>query len=67
MEQDTDTVRQYIEEQAIKFRTFTGIQRPPPNAVFILVMGMTGSGKSSFVASCTGKRVTVGHGLQSCM
>ncbi|KAI6597117.1 hypothetical protein MCOR12_005840 [Pyricularia oryzae] len=66
MEQDTDTVRQYIEEQAIKFRTFTGIQRPPPNAAFILVMGMTGSGKSSFVASCTGKGVTVGHGLQSC-
>ncbi|TLD22138.1 hypothetical protein PspLS_08118 [Pyricularia sp. CBS 133598] len=66
MEQDTDAVRQYIEEQAIKFRTFTGIQRPRPNDVFILVMGMTGSGKSSFVASCTGKVVTVGHGLQSC-
>jgi hypothetical protein len=27
---------------------------------------MTGSGKSTFVAQCTGKNVTVGHGLYSC-
>ncbi|KAI6373105.1 hypothetical protein MCOR25_003504 [Pyricularia grisea] len=66
MEQDTDAVSRYIEEQATRFRTFTGVQRPRPDAIFLLVMGMTGSGKSSFVASSTGREVTVGHGLQSC-
>ncbi|KAF2807131.1 uncharacterized protein BDZ99DRAFT_353274, partial [Mytilinidion resinicola] len=33
---------------------------------FILVMGMTGSGKSTLVQHCTGNNVQVGHGLQSC-
>lgn len=37
-----------------------------PNSVFILVMGTTGAGKSSFVSQCTGKEAKVGHDLVSC-
>lgn len=64
--EEAEIAREHIEEQAEGFRAFTGVQKPPPNAVFLLVMGMTGSGKSSFVSSCTGRDVVVGHGLQSC-
>jgi GTP-binding protein EngB required for normal cell division len=39
---------------------------PGPNDVFIAVMGVTGSGKSSFIETCSGKSVTVGHDLESC-
>ena len=58
---EADVARHQIEEDVRKFFAFTGAQRPPDNAVFILVMGMTGAGKSSFVASCTERPVTVGH------
>jgi ABC-type uncharacterized transport system ATPase component len=35
--------------------------------VFIAVMGMTGSGKSSFINRVSGRKsVSVGHGLDSC-
>ncbi|KAL8369667.1 hypothetical protein RB595_000143 [Gaeumannomyces hyphopodioides] len=63
--EEAEIAREHIEEQAKGFLAFTGVQRPPPNAVFLLVTGMTGSGKSSFVSSCTGRDVAVGHGLQS--
>ncbi|KAL8420694.1 hypothetical protein RB594_003475 [Gaeumannomyces avenae] len=66
LKEEAEIAREHIEEQAKGFLAFTGVQKPPPNAVFLLVMGMTGSGKSSFVASCTGRDVVVGHGLQSC-
>lgn len=36
------------------------------NTVFILVLGMTGSGKSTLIQQCTGRSVEIGHGLQSC-
>jgi energy-coupling factor transporter ATP-binding protein EcfA2 len=36
------------------------------DAVFFLILGMTGSGKSTFIQHCTGKTIQVGHGLQSC-
>ena len=64
--EEADVARQQIEEEAKKFYAFTGAQKPAANAIFILVMGMTGAGKSSFVASCTGKQVIVGHTLHSC-
>lgn len=34
--------------------------------VFIALMGVTGSGKSSFISLCCGKAVKVGHELNSC-
>ncbi|KAL3461859.1 hypothetical protein BJX64DRAFT_259879 [Aspergillus heterothallicus] len=37
-----------------------------PNDVFIAVMGVTGSGKSSFISRCSGKVVKVGHKLEAC-
>lgn len=41
--------------------------RPPPRGrVAILVMGGTGTGKSSFIAEVTGQRVQIGHDLHSC-
>ncbi|KAJ6132583.1 hypothetical protein N7471_007798 [Penicillium samsonianum] len=52
--------------QTERFAAFTGVTKPSPNDKFFLVMGMTGSGKSTFVGRCTGEDVTVGHGLYSC-
>ncbi|KAF3921570.1 hypothetical protein AA313_de0203902 [Arthrobotrys entomopaga] len=37
-----------------------------PNAIVIAVMGVTGSGKSTFIATLTGRPIEIGHGLQSC-
>lgn len=61
-----DISPQAIEENVERFLTFAGATKPPPNAVFILVMGITGTGKSSFIEACTGELVTIGHGLESC-
>ena len=66
MMEEAEIARRQLEEDARKFFAFTGVQKPVVNAIFIAVMGMTGAGKSSFVASCTGKEVTVGHTLHSC-
>ncbi|KAK1688499.1 P-loop containing nucleoside triphosphate hydrolase protein [Colletotrichum godetiae] len=63
---DTDVSRQGVEEYVERLLAFTGGKKLPPKTLFILVMGMTGAGKSSFVKACTGKPVTVGHGLDSC-
>ncbi|KAJ5442073.1 hypothetical protein N7445_005080 [Penicillium cf. griseofulvum] len=52
--------------QTERFAAFTGVSKPGPSDKFFLVMGMTGSGKSTFVGRCTGEDVTVGHGLYSC-
>jgi hypothetical protein len=37
-----------------------------PEDLVLAVMGMTGSGKSSVVALCSGDQSRVGHALQSC-
>lgn len=42
-----------------------GVQ-PRPSDIFVAVMGMTGSGKSTFISLCTGEDVAVGHDLQAC-
>ncbi|KAI8651694.1 G domain-containing protein [Fusarium keratoplasticum] len=34
--------------------------------VWVALMGVTGSGKSTFISHCTGQKATVGNGLQSC-
>ncbi|KAJ0421505.1 hypothetical protein BJY00DRAFT_282349 [Aspergillus carlsbadensis] len=45
---------------------FRGGREAGPNDVFIAVMGVTGSGKSSFISRCSGKVVKVGHQLEAC-
>ncbi|KAI0859103.1 hypothetical protein F4860DRAFT_483820 [Xylaria cubensis] len=56
-----------LEIEAANFLAFVGAQRPKPDSVFLLVMGMTGSGKSSFIADCTGQKdAQIGHDLASC-
>lgn len=64
--EEADIARRQIEADIRKFNVFTGAQKPAANAVFMLVMGMTGAGNSSFVALCTGRQVTVGQTLHSC-
>lgn len=48
--EEAEFARRQVEEDARKFFAFTGVQKPAVNAIFIPVMGMTGAGKSSFVA-----------------
>ncbi|KAJ3524909.1 hypothetical protein NM208_g11865 [Fusarium decemcellulare] len=45
---------------------FRGGHTPGPNDVFIAVMGVTGSGKSSFISVCSDKNVHIGHSLDAC-
>ncbi len=63
---DPAQVGEQLEEAAHGFLTFTGVKRPDRRDRLILIMGLTGSGKSSFVASCSGKQVKIGHSLFSC-
>ncbi|KPI34877.1 uncharacterized protein AB675_2253 [Cyphellophora attinorum] len=37
-----------------------------PDDIVIPVMGITGSGKSTFISLCTEEKVDIGHGLMSC-
>ncbi|KAF5569265.1 GTP binding domain-containing protein [Fusarium pseudoanthophilum] len=53
-------------DQAESFKSFLGLSQPEPGDKFFLVMSLTGAGKSTFVANCTGHAVTIGHGLYSC-
>ncbi|KAJ5591975.1 P-loop containing nucleoside triphosphate hydrolase protein [Penicillium hispanicum] len=47
-------------------KNFRAGRAPGPNDVFIAVMGVTGSGKSSFISLCSGKPVQIGHDLKAC-
>jgi hypothetical protein len=47
-------------------RTHGGKFEEAYKKVFIAVMGVTGSGKSSFIKLCCESEVEVGHGLQAC-
>lgn len=50
-------------------RVFSNHSRPdclPEDKDAILVMGSTGSGKSSLIATMTGASVEVGHSLKPC-
>ncbi|KAI4141443.1 MAG: hypothetical protein L6R39_005331 [Caloplaca ligustica] len=66
MDNNSSSAGRHIREQARNFFAFTGVEAPPRDALFILVLGMTGSGKSSFIEQWTGKSTGVGHGLRSC-
>ncbi|KAI5456321.1 P-loop containing nucleoside triphosphate hydrolase protein [Mariannaea sp. PMI_226] len=37
-----------------------------PTDIVVAIMGMTGSGKSTFISLCTGEDVGIGHQLKSC-
>ncbi len=63
---DAAAVGERIEEQAKNFFAFLEAEKLPRDALFILVLGMTGSGKSTFISQCTGKRVTIEHDLIFC-
>ncbi|KAL2821544.1 hypothetical protein BJX63DRAFT_427540 [Aspergillus granulosus] len=55
-----------FEQQVNNILKFTGATQPEPEAVFILVLGATGSGKTSFVSKCSGDALEIGHDLSSC-
>lgn len=55
-----------LADKAQQFSAFIGVTKPDPRDIFILVIGRTGSGKSTFISRCTGKDAQVGHGLHSC-
>ncbi|KAH7114770.1 hypothetical protein B0J13DRAFT_681560 [Dactylonectria estremocensis] len=47
-------------------QSFRGGRNPRLGDIFIAVMGVTGSGKSSFISLCSKKSVKIGHDLTSC-
>ncbi|KAI0542496.1 hypothetical protein GGR58DRAFT_452595 [Xylaria digitata] len=47
-------------------QSFRDGHAPRSTDVFIALMGVTGSGKSSFISACSGERVRIGHDLDSC-
>ncbi|KAF2246286.1 hypothetical protein BU26DRAFT_411294, partial [Trematosphaeria pertusa] len=61
-----DFVADQLAGQAQRLSAFMGSSERQSDDRFFLVLGMTGAGKSTFVARCTGQDVTVGHGLYSC-
>ena len=64
---DLDAAADSFFDQAERLSAFTGLFSTNPNNRFILVMGMAGAGKSSFISKCSGKPIAVGYGLYSCM
>lgn len=60
---DINTATEELVDQAERFAAFTGIIQPNPEDRFFLVMGETGSGKSTFISRCTGKDIPVGDNL----
>ncbi|CZR55862.1 uncharacterized protein PAC_05750 [Phialocephala subalpina] len=61
-----DEATKEFESEVDSFLAFAGAGQLGSTDVFIAVMGMTGSGKSSFISRCSNNRVSIGHGLQSC-
>lgn len=47
-------------------KSFRSGHAPRQNDAFIALMGITGSGKSSFISKCTDKSATIGHDMISC-
>jgi len=58
----------YCWKSRFSYSIFTNMGRDSQAVqdVYIAVMGMTGAGKSSFIATCSGKSVKIGHNLKSC-
>ncbi|KAK0653516.1 GTPase IMAP family member 4 [Lasiodiplodia hormozganensis] len=53
-------------EQETNILRFIGAEPLAPNSIFIILLGNTGTGKSRFASSCSGKPLKIGHGLKSC-
>ncbi|KAF4468821.1 hypothetical protein FALBO_4287 [Fusarium albosuccineum] len=66
MSNDQGKGSQSLTPLAPNTKGFRGGHTPGPNDVFIAVMGVTGSGKSSFISVCSGKSVQIGHSLDAC-
>lgn len=64
-EADPVTLAEHIDQQAKNLSIFTRVEQAPSDTIFILVIGMTGSSKSTFISECTGKDAIVGHTLRS--
>jgi hypothetical protein len=62
---DAEALGRQIDQQGRNFVAFAGFDAPA-NGVFILVMGMTGSGKKQFHLFCSGQDVVIGYDLHSC-
>ncbi|KAL2814090.1 P-loop containing nucleoside triphosphate hydrolase protein [Aspergillus cavernicola] len=63
------TANQYTADDArmsVRPQEFRAGRNPRPNDRFIAVMGVTGSGKSSFIEMLTGANVEIGAGLEAC-
>ncbi|KAJ5145891.1 uncharacterized protein N7515_000455, partial [Penicillium bovifimosum] len=58
--------RRAHDTSSVQTRGFRGGHEPKPGDVFIAVMGVTGSGKSSFISICSGEPVEIGHSLDAC-
>ena len=52
--------------QTLKPKQFRAGREPSPDDIFIAIMGMTGSGKSTFISHCTDVEVQIGHDLVAC-
>ncbi|KAK7224271.1 hypothetical protein V2G26_012274 [Clonostachys chloroleuca] len=61
-----DLPAEELVDKVALYAAFTGITEPSSNDMFFLVVGRTGSGKSTFISQCTGKNANIGHSLRSC-
>ncbi|VUC35473.1 unnamed protein product [Clonostachys rosea] len=66
MNPDIESVNERLEDQARRLAALIGATKPRPTDRFFLVLGRTGSGKSTFISRCTGKDTNISHGLFSC-
>lgn len=61
-----DPGNEQVAIRALEPKQFRAGYEPSPDDVFIAIMGMTGSGKSTFISHCTNGKVQIGHDLMAC-
>ncbi|CAG9940164.1 unnamed protein product [Clonostachys rosea f. rosea IK726] len=66
MNPEIESVNERLEDQAQRLSALIGATKPRATDRFFLVLGRTGSGKSTFISRCTGKDTNISHGLFSC-
>ncbi|KAJ4146093.1 hypothetical protein NW754_001556 [Fusarium falciforme] len=62
--EDTEVDTGTLADEFRRFSAFLGLTKPDPRDVFILVLGRTGSGKSTFISRCT-RSIDVFHFTQN--